>query len=124
MAGLVLAIHVAPPGSRLGSRKSTLRARNGVDAPDKPGHDGRGVVWRQPNPVTARAWRGLFGCQPSSVMAGLVPAVHVAPPGSRLGSRNSTLRARDGVDARDKPGHDGRGVVWRQPNPVMARVVW
>ncbi|MFG1291557.1 hypothetical protein [Xanthobacter versatilis] len=37
------------------------------------------------------------------VMAGLVPAIHA----SRLGAAFGALRERHGVDARDKPGHDG-----------------
>jgi glycyl-tRNA synthetase beta chain len=38
----------------------------------------------------------------SSVMAGLEPAIHGAPQGAQTG----TSEGRDGVDGRDKPGHD------------------
>jgi glycyl-tRNA synthetase beta chain len=42
---------------------------------------------------------------PSSVMAGLDPAIHAAPSGASS-SRSAT---RDGVDGRHKAGHDGSG---------------
>ena len=37
-----------------------------------------------------------------SVMAGLVPAIHAAPPGAN----SESVAQRNGVDGRDKPGHD------------------
>jgi glycyl-tRNA synthetase beta chain len=43
----------------------------------------------------------------SSVMAGLEPAIHGAPRGAQTG----TSVGRDGVDGRDKPGHDERGTL-------------
>jgi glycyl-tRNA synthetase beta chain len=49
-------------------------------------------VLRQPQPPTG----------PSSVMAGLEPAIHGAPQGAQTG----TSMGQDGVDGRDKPGHD------------------
>jgi hypothetical protein len=54
-------------------------------------------------------------------MPGLVPGIHVINPGrrSRTGNRLScngsddafNIRARLGVDGRDKPGHDGGSAV-------------
>jgi hypothetical protein len=43
------------------------------------------------------------------VMAGLVPAIHADVLGLRAGGFHplSMLAAHAGVDARDKPGHDG-----------------
>ncbi|RLP79591.1 hypothetical protein D9R14_07980 [Xanthobacter tagetidis] len=41
-------------------------------------------------------------------MAGLVPAIHAPRPGAKRGM----LRQRPGVDARDKPGHDGPSGPW------------
>jgi glycyl-tRNA synthetase beta chain len=43
----------------------------------------------------------------SSVMAGFEPAIHGAPQGAQTG----TSVGRDGVDGRDKPGHDERGTL-------------
>ena len=42
-----------------------------------------------------------------SVMAGLVPAIHAAP----LGADSESGMRRIDVDGRDKPGHDGEGMV-------------
>jgi hypothetical protein len=40
-------------------------------------------------------------------MAGLVPAIHAAP----FPANPKLFRRLDGVDDRDKPGHDGVGLL-------------
>ena len=51
-------------------------------------------------------------------MAGLVPAIHAVPQSVSLAMKHlhvsamlRRVRKRHGVDARDKPGHDGGGAV-------------
>src|SRR5439155_7555998 len=51
--------------------------------------------------------------QPKLVMAGFVPAIHVWPP--------LRPQRREGVDARDTPGHDGAR-VWLIAGPLLGRL--
>jgi len=57
---------------------------------------------------------------PLAVMAGPVPAIHAAPLNDRPPA------APDGVEARDKPGHDGRDlkaelIIDLNPNRANSR---
>ena len=65
---------------------------------------------RLPSPFS---WRGALSASVNlkqtalSVMDGLVPAIHAAP----LPANPKLFRRLDNVDDRDKPGHDGVGLL-------------
>jgi hypothetical protein len=59
-----------------------------------------------------------------AVMAGLVPAIHDCFGGGRV-ARRTAEKGKEGVDGRDKPGHDERGTTPDQSGadgrPAMTR---
>jgi hypothetical protein len=91
------------------------RSGNEGEIPDDEICDYRGGK-EQPNAETepTRQTRRSIECcviqTALSVMAGLVPAIHAAPVPANL----KLFRRLDDVDDRDKPGHDGVGLLIRR----------